>query len=75
MAWNNKTDPVTSILIGAALVLAVILFHFALVPLSDWLGWTYATVRAAILLPIAILIIVILRKPSDKKRSSDDRHA
>jgi|GEM_PF-7102943 len=74
MQHDQKPDYVARALVGAALVIAVILFHFSLVPLSDWLGWTYATTRGAILVPIALLIIVILRKSSSKKRSSDDRH-
>ena len=78
----QKPDFVTSILAGAAIVLGVILFHFALVPLSDWLGWGYSIVRAAILLPIALLVIIILRKPvrkglpsdrADASSSSDDK--
>ncbi len=67
----QKPDFVTSILAGAAIVLGVILFHFALVPLSDWLGWRYSIVRAAVLMPIALLVIFILRKPIRKKLPTD----
>ena len=68
----QKPDFVTSVLAGAVIVLGVILFHFALMPLSDWLGWTYATVRAAVMLPIALLVVVILRK-SVRKRVTSNR--
>lgn len=67
MEPDRKPDYVARALVGAASILGVILFHFALVPISDWLGWTYTMTRAAILVPIALLIIVNLRKSSSKK--------